>query len=147
LEAGASLSLGTDSQVQIDLLEDAREIESHLRLTLGQRAVLARQPGDLSALARTLFAAASEGGARSLRLPSARLDPGTPADFFTVDLGDPSMAGWDDAVLLPAIVFGMSQRAVRDVAVQGRFVLRDGHHPGAERAAADFRRLQESLWS
>jgi formimidoylglutamate deiminase len=147
MEAGASLALGTDSQLQIDLLEDARELESHLRLTLGQRAVLAREPGDHASLARTLFAAASEGGARALGLSAARLDPGSPADFFTVDLADASVVGWDDSVLLPAVVFGMSQRAVRDVAVQGKFVVRDGHHPGVARATADFARLQDSLWS
>jgi formimidoylglutamate deiminase len=147
LEAGASLALGTDSQIQIDLLEDARELESHLRLMLGQRAVLARRPEDLSDLARMLFSAASEGGARALRLPAARLEPGTPADCFTVDLGDASLAGWDDGTLLPAALFGMSQRAVRDVIVQGRFVVRDGHHPGAAKAISDFARLQESLWN
>ena len=39
--AGVPVSLGTDSQIQIDLLEDARELEYHLRLQKTARNVLA----------------------------------------------------------------------------------------------------------
>ncbi|HYN85840.1 MAG TPA: formimidoylglutamate deiminase, partial [Pyrinomonadaceae bacterium] len=41
LAAGVSVALGTDSHAQIDLLEDARELEYHLRLTTLRRNVLA----------------------------------------------------------------------------------------------------------
>src|SRR4028118_2173258 len=41
LGAGVRISLGTDSHTQIDLLEDARELEYHLRLQKLERAVLA----------------------------------------------------------------------------------------------------------
>ena len=40
-EAGVRVSLGSDSQIQIDLLEDARELEYHLRLQKTARNVLA----------------------------------------------------------------------------------------------------------
>ena len=53
-EAGVRVSLGSDSQIQIDLLEDARELEYHLRLQKTARNVLA--PADdtsSSALAAT----------------------------------------------------------------------------------------------
>jgi formimidoylglutamate deiminase len=40
LAAGARLALGTDSNVQVDLLEDARALECHLRLQRLERAVL-----------------------------------------------------------------------------------------------------------
>ena len=39
--AGVAVSLGTDSHTQIDLLEDARELEYHLRLQRVERNVLA----------------------------------------------------------------------------------------------------------
>jgi formimidoylglutamate deiminase len=147
LDAGATLSVGTDSQVQIDLLEDAREVELNLRLTLGQRMVLGpvrRYPGALAAL---LFDVASVGGSKSLGVSSGALVPGAAADFFTMDLADPSIAEADDDALLSSIVFGGSPRAVRDVAVRGRFVVRDGHHPITARAVAEFARLQDTLWS
>jgi formimidoylglutamate deiminase len=43
-KAGARIALGTDSHAQIDLLEDARELEYHLRLAQLSRAVLAPAP-------------------------------------------------------------------------------------------------------
>jgi formimidoylglutamate deiminase len=44
-DAGVSVALGTDSHAQIDLLEDARELEYHLRLQKLSRAVLAPLQG------------------------------------------------------------------------------------------------------
>ncbi|HEX5888651.1 MAG TPA: formimidoylglutamate deiminase, partial [Pyrinomonadaceae bacterium] len=58
--AGVPVSLGTDSQTQIDLLEDARELEYHLRLHRTARNILApNDETDESALARRLFACAT----------------------------------------------------------------------------------------
>jgi formimidoylglutamate deiminase len=52
-DAGVRVSLGSDSQIQIDLLEDARELEYHLRLQKTARNVLAPVDDDSSsALAR-----------------------------------------------------------------------------------------------
>ncbi|MBC7931788.1 MAG: amidohydrolase family protein, partial [Rubrivivax sp.] len=44
-DAGVPIALGTDSHAQIDLLEDARELEYHLRLLRLQRNVLAPTHG------------------------------------------------------------------------------------------------------
>src|SRR5215813_13176176 len=81
-DAGVRVSLGTDSQIQIDLLEDARELEYHLRLQKMERNVLA------PTLAQRLFDCATVSGAASIGFNGGRLEPGAPADFFTVDLND-----------------------------------------------------------
>src|SRR5918996_4497881 len=76
-DAGVRVSLGSDSQIQIDLLEDARELEYHLRLQKMERNVLA--PGDdasSSALARRLFDCATVNGAASIGFDGGRLAPG-----------------------------------------------------------------------
>jgi formimidoylglutamate deiminase len=94
LQAGAAVLLGSDSNVQISLLEDARSLESHLRLTKLERAILT---------APQLFSCATVAGARSLGAPGGSLEPGRPADFFTVALGGPSLAGADsESLLIPA---------------------------------------------
>ena len=82
--AGVGVSLGSDSNVQINLLEDARSLEYHLRMQKLERAVLA---------AKQLFSCATEAGAHSLCAPGGSLEAGRSADFFTVALDDPSMAG------------------------------------------------------
>ncbi|HEY6217240.1 MAG TPA: formimidoylglutamate deiminase [Pyrinomonadaceae bacterium] len=121
-DAGVRVSLGTDSQIQIDLLEDARELEYHLRLQKLERNVLA------PALAKRLFDCATVNGAASIGFDGGRIKPGAPADFFTVDLNDPSIAEASVDDLLTNIVFSLSQRAVRDVIVGGKRIVENGKH-------------------
>jgi formimidoylglutamate deiminase len=123
LDAGVRISLGSDSQIQIDLLEDARELEYHLRLQKMQRNVLSPE------LARTLFDCATINGAVSIGLHGGgKIEVGSPADFFTVDLEDLSIAGADPDSLLTNIVFSLSRTAVRDVVVGGKQIISHGLH-------------------
>ena len=120
-KANVPISLGTDSQIQIDLLEDARELEYHLRLQKTERNVLAPEnEGGTSALATRLFECATVNGAKAIGFHGGELEPGAPADFFTVDLDDPSIAGASPDDLLAAIVFSLSRTAIREVAVNGK---------------------------
>jgi len=124
--AGVPVALGTDSQIQIDLLEDARELEYHLRLQQTARNVLAPQDdASSSALARRLFDCATVNGAKSIGFQA-------PADFFTVDLDDPSIAGASQDDLLANIVFSLSRTAVRDVVVAGKQIVENGRHRDQE---------------
>jgi formimidoylglutamate deiminase len=146
-EAGVRLALGTDSQVQIDLLEDARELEYHLRLQKTERAVLCPDAGDSrSALAGRLFACATINGAESIGAPGGQLDVGRTADFFTVDLDDPSIAGASEDDLLANIVFSVSRTAVRDVVVGGKRIVSEGRHKNQDEIVESFSRLQTKLW-
>jgi len=146
-KAGVPISLGTDSQTLIDLFEDARELEYHLRLSNVERNVLA--PNDTNkpaALAQRLFECATEQGASSIGSGSGRLAEGEAADFFTVDLDDPSIAGASPDDLLASIVFSMSRSAIRDVVVGGERIVENGRHRLQEEIAADFVALQKRLW-
>jgi len=121
LKANVPVSLGTDSQTQIDLLEDARELEYHLRLQKLQRNVLAPEDDTgSSALAKRLFECATVNGAKAIGFNGGTLAPGAPADFFTVDLNDLSIAGSSPDNLLTNIVFSLARTAIRDVVVNGK---------------------------
>jgi formimidoylglutamate deiminase len=165
--AGVPVALGTDSHAQIDLLEDARELEYHLRLTTLRRNVLApggvregsdeslaegrRETGSagaggMSALAARLFECATVSGARSIGARAGSFETGSAADFFTVDLDDPSIAGACAEDLLPAVVFSLTRAAVRETAVGGRLVTQAGRHPAQEDIVARFAALQRRLW-
>jgi formimidoylglutamate deiminase len=144
--AGVSVSLGTDSQTQIDLLEDARELEYHLRLQRTARNILAPDEGhDESALARRLFACATTSGATSIGFDGGTLEPGAPADFFTVDLDDPSIAGSSPENLLANIVFSLSRTAIKDVVVGGKRIVADGRHAQQDGIVQQFAELQKRL--
>ena len=123
-EANVPVSLGTDSQIQIDLLEDARELEYHLRLQKMERNVLAPGETGTSALAAKLFECATVNGAKAIGFDGGKLEAGAPADFFTVDLNDLSIAGASLDDLLANIVFSLSRTAIHEVVVNGKQVTR-----------------------
>ena len=142
------VALGTDSHVEIDLLENARELEYHLRLQKRERAVLgSAEDSGMSAIAARLFASATVSGAESIEAPGGTLEPGRPADFFTVDLNDPSIAGASEDDLLSSIVFSLSKAAVKDVVVGGKRIVEDGRHAQQEEVIERFKKLQKKLWS
>ncbi len=149
---GLPVALGTDTNVQTDLLEDARELEYHLRLKYLQREILAPAPSidadsDPSALASRLLACATRHGAASLNAPGGSLEPGRAADFFTVALDDPALAGADAATLPAAIVFAGGRSCIVDVVIGGRPVVAAGRHPQQAAIVADFQALQQKLWA
>jgi formimidoylglutamate deiminase len=143
--------LGTDSHAQIDLLEDARELEYHLRLQKLERAVLDTQPQESSrkpqTIAARLFACATANGARSIGSPNGSLESGKAADFFTVALDDPSIAGSSDEDLLSNIVFSLSRAAVREVVVSGKPIVSEGQHLVQDEVVERFKNLQRRLWN
>jgi formimidoylglutamate deiminase len=170
-----TICLGTDSQAQIDLLEDARELEYHLRLQRLERAVLSVRaptvregsqaddalphrptPAGLPGrgprrraydTAASLFDCATINGARSLGAPGGTLELGRAADFFTVALDDPSIAGAATNDLLAGIVFSLSRAAVREVVVSGKPIVSEGQHLMQEEIVERFDDLQKKLWS
>lgn len=154
------ICLGTDSHTQIDLLEDARELEYHLRLQKLERVILGGnltpgspvgQPGwgprnRVSDIADHLFDCATLNGARSIGAPNGALAAGKPADFFTVDLDEPTIAGASKDDLLASIVFSSSRAAVREVVIGGKPVVSEGRHLIQEEVIERFSDLQKRLW-
>jgi formimidoylglutamate deiminase len=129
--AGVPICLGTDSQIQIDLLEDARQLEYHLRLQRLRRVVLADQ------LAQPLLDTATVNGTRSLGSDAHN------GEYFIIDLHDPSIAGAPDDA---AAVFSLERTAIRDVFVEGKQIIHDGRHPLQEEIVGRFVEVQERLW-
>jgi len=143
---GIPVAFGTDSQAQIDILEDARELEYHLRLQQQQRGILdasarvdwaIREP-----IESLLFRSASASGYASLGVAGGSLATGQPADFFTVDTNDLSILGMDEASLVSQAVFSVAKSAIRDVVVQGRLILENGRHARAGEIRNRYRTVQ-----
>jgi len=144
-EAGVATCFGTDSNVQIDLLEDAREFEYHMRLKRLERAVLAPD-SNIEGLARRLFEGATQNGADSIGASGGNLAEGRAADFFTIDLSDLSIAGTGQESLLSNIVFGMDRTAIREVYVGGKLVIQNSRHALQEEIVERFGMVQRRLW-
>jgi formimidoylglutamate deiminase len=140
LAAGAGIAFGTDQNLQVDLLKDARLLEYHLRATRAERVGFGSEP------ASALFHAATVAGARSLGATSGALEVGRPADFFTVNLYDPSIVGADSQTLLANVLFSLERRAIRDVWVGARLRLSNGRHDSHGQIVGRFVETQRRLW-
>jgi formimidoylglutamate deiminase len=144
LARGATLCLGSDSQVQIDLLEDARLLEYHLRMQQLERVVL--DPPGREGLSQMLYETASKAGATSLGQSGGELAVGKPADFVSIDLDDPSIAGAGEETLVANVVFSLERTAIKEVYVAGRPLVAEGRHRLQERIIAEFAALQKRFW-
>lgn len=139
--AGAGIAFGSDSNLQIDLLKEARLIELGLRAARGQRTGFGTDP------ATALLHAATVTGARSLGATSGALEVGRPADFFTVSLYDPSVAGSDPESLLANILFSLERRAIREVWVGARQRIANGRHAAHGPIVGRFVETQRRIWT
>lgn len=114
VDAGASLSLGTDQHAMIDIFEEARAVELHERLTTGERGHF--RPEELIT-AMTNHA--------SIGWPDAgRLKVGARADLVAVRTDTPRTAG----ALPGQLVFAAGAPDVHTVMVDGRIVVDDHRH-------------------
>jgi formimidoylglutamate deiminase len=144
MDAGINVAFGSDSQAQIDPLEDARELDYHLRLERQERAIL--DPLATKTLASRLFDCATLHGAHALNLSGGDMRSGSYADFFTIDLNDLSIAGHSGEDLLPIIVFALNRSAIRDVVVNGRFILRDQKHVLQDEIISRYKETHRRVW-
>ncbi len=115
LRAGIPVGIGTDTYPH-NMLEELRNALINSRLLSGD-------PYDLRT--SDIFNAATTGGAAILgRSDIGRLAPGAKADLFLADVTHPAMRPVRDP--LRSLIYVAAERAVRDVFVDGRQVVRDG---------------------
>ena len=116
--AGGRLAIGTDSNLRLAMLEELRWLEYGQRLREELRGAL---PDSTGALAPTLLAAATTGGAAALAVPAGRIAPGHWADLVAIDLRHPSLLDVPAARLLDALVFGAGNEVIAGTWVGGRW--------------------------
>jgi formimidoylglutamate deiminase len=112
------LSLGSDSNARISMLEEMRWLEYGQRLATQARGIVL-DPDAL--VAPALLAIATAGGADALGIAAGRLEPGRWADFAVVDLEHPSLAGSSAETLSGALAFGAGNDVIVETCVGGRW--------------------------
>ncbi|MGH3360481.1 MAG: formimidoylglutamate deiminase [Nocardioidaceae bacterium] len=128
-DAGATLTLGSDSNAVIDPFEEMRAVELDERLLSGRRGTW--RPADL-------IAAATVNGQRSLGFDEV-------ADEVEVTGDSVRLAGAD--LSAGSVVFAAAPDDIRDVTVGGTPVVRDGRHLLINDVAAELDRAVRACWS
>lgn len=136
LAAGGRFGVGSDSHVSVSPVEELRLLEYGQRLVHRSRAAL----GDPAApsMGERLWSKAADAGAAALGIPAGRLAVGCRADLVVLDGDGPVLAGRPADRLMDSLVFAGNVPAVRDVAVGGDWVVRDGRHEAEEEALAAY---------
>jgi len=130
-DAGCRLTVGSDSQAVIDLLEETRRIEMYQRLASSRRGHFTAQE---------LGTALTWDGHASLGWPEAgEIAEGSLADLVTIGLASTRLAGaagqrthepagQPDLAVLEAVLFAGCSADVRNVVIGGRDVVVGGRH-------------------
>ncbi|MCD5991263.1 formimidoylglutamate deiminase [Pseudomonas sp. CDFA 553] len=140
---GGRWGIGSDSHVSLSVVEELRWLEYGQRLRDQRRNRLYRS--DQPMVGRTLFDAALVGGAQALGQPIGRLEVGLRADWLVLDGNDPYIATASGDGILNRWLFAGSDRQIRDVMVNGKWVVREGHHAGEEQSNREFAQVLREL--
>jgi formimidoylglutamate deiminase len=136
LAQGGRMGIGSDSHVSLSVVEELRWLEYGQRLRDQRRNRLYRS--DQPMVGRTLYDAALGGGAQALGQPIGELAVGKRADWLVLDGQDPYLAVADGDAILNRWLFAGGDRQVRDVMVNGRWVVCQGRHGQEEESAVAF---------
>ena len=143
LAQGGRMGIGSDSHVSLSVVEELRWLEYGQRLRDQRRNRLYRS--DQPMVGRTLFDAALDGGAQALGQPIGRLEVGKRADWLVLDGNDPYLATASEDGILNRWLFAGGDRQVRDVLVNGKWVVRDGRHTDEEESSRAFTQVLKDL--
>lgn len=140
--ARGAIAIGSDSQISVSPCEELRWLEYQARLNQHERNLFC---GDTESTGATLWRSACEGGARASGRSIGVLAVGRRADIVVLDTESPLLAGRDGDAILDTHVFAGQPGAIRDVMVNGRWVVQDGRHFAESTIAAGFKRALSKL--
>ncbi|MBV8472627.1 MAG: amidohydrolase family protein, partial [Hyphomicrobiales bacterium] len=144
LAEGGLFGVGSDSNVQIGVGAELRQLEYSQRLRDRARNVSAIAAGSTG---RALYETALAGGARALARPSGRLAPGAIADMVSLQADHPALAGRVGDQTLDAWIFSGGNGIVDSVWSGGRKLVVNGRHASREAVAARFGATMRALLS
>lgn len=140
--AGGRYGVGSDSNVEIGVAAELKQLEYSQRLALRARNVLG-SPG--ASTGRGLFDAALTGGAAALGAPAPALAPGAPADIVALRADDATTVAALGDRRLDSWIFSAGNRLVDHVWVAGVQKVVSGRHIARERIADRFARTVRRL--
>lgn len=145
LDAGVSMTIGSDSHVCRDWREELRLLEYGQRLTRERRNVLAAPERGVASTAERMYGAALRGSPRAAGLDQWGFVVGARADLLLIGPSDSSLLGVPVDRLLDAMVFSSPAKPFSEVMVAGEWVLREGLHDAAADSCDEFSAAMRDL--
>ncbi|MEH6527201.1 MAG: formimidoylglutamate deiminase [Sneathiella sp.] len=127
---GGRIALGSDSNILISLAEECRLLEYGQRLNLQSRNILGSKNASTG---ERIFLEAVTGGHQALGRPGkSGLEVGGQGNFAVLDPLHPSIIGKPKHTVIDSWLFAGDNSVVKDVAIDGKLVVIDGHHSSEE---------------
>jgi len=138
-----TFAIGSDSHISVNPIEELRWLEYAQRLIKQQRAILADQQ-QLS-VGRNLWQRAAKGGAQSTNSNTGELAIGKQADLLVLDDSKLNLFAHNEQHLLDSVVFASQSNVVKDVLVNGKWVIKDSKHQAEQKSHTEFSALLTKL--
>jgi formimidoylglutamate deiminase len=144
VKAGGKFGIGSDSNVQIGIADELRQLEYSQRLHHKSRNVLAN-PGQSNGMA--LFDGALKGGEIALGLEKSGLRVGAIADMISLNANHVALSGRNDDDIIDTFVFNAGNSLIDNVWSNGKKCVSNGHHHQRAPIAKRFMKAMRELKS
>ena len=141
LNADGAFGIGTDSNINISVIQELRQLEYAQRLRDLSRNVLSGE----GSVGHTLYTGASRGSAQALGRNGGEIALGRLADLVAIDSSDPSLCALTQEQLLDGLVFSAKDTVVTDLWSAGRHAVKQGRHVERDAITANYRRAIADL--
>jgi len=126
MQEQGTIAIGSDSHISVNPIEELRLLEYAQRLIKQQRAVLA--DNTTPSVGQYLWQQAAKGGAQSTATNCGEIALGKQADLIALDEAMLSVYACGDKHRLDSLVFASIDNCIKDVMVNGQWVVENGEH-------------------
>jgi len=143
LALNGTFAIGSDSHISINPIEELRWLEYAQRLCKQQRTILSTN--EQVSVGQNLWQKAAAGGAQSTSSNTGSLAVGKQADLLVLDERQTRLFANNNQHLLDSIIFASQQNVVKDVMVNGDWVVQNSKHAQEQSSADRFAELLTKL--
>ncbi|KGJ95985.1 formimidoylglutamate deiminase [Thalassotalea sp. ND16A] len=140
---GGQVAIGSDSHISVSAIEELRLLEYSQRLLRQQRAILATS--DTKSVGQNLWQHTARAGALSTNSNTGELALGKQADLLVLDNQQSKLFANQNQFIIDSMIFASQQNPIKDVMVNGQWVIVDGQHEQQQQSAANFAETLQSL--
>jgi formimidoylglutamate deiminase len=134
--------LGTDSNINISLIEEIKTFEYSQRLINKKRAVISNQK---KSSGRIIFDQSLAGGSRALQINNGKIENGYCADLLSLRIDNLELDGLVGDKILDYFIFASKGNLINRVWKKGKCLVNDGKHIDCELISSKYQKTIRKL--